>query len=124
MEVHIPEGAPLTPEDCEASVERAKEFFEKYYPQFEYKYFTCHSWLMDDTLKEILSENSNMIKFQNMFELYHKEKSDDILKYVFKWDTKRANLRFQIPFSSFADKIKKLAMSGKEFYAALGVFEK
>lgn len=124
MEVHIPEGSPLTPEECEASVERAKEFFEKYYPQFEYKYFTCHSWLMDDTLKEILSENSNMIKFQNMFELYHKEESDDILKYVFKWSTRRSNLRFEVPFSSFAEKVKKLAMSGKAFYAALGVLEK
>lgn len=124
MEVHIPEGAPLTQEECEKSFSLAREFFAKYYPEFEYKYFTCHSWLMDDTLKELLSKESNIVKFSDMFEHFHSEKDDAILRYVFKWNTARYNLDNFPATSSFAQKIKEHIKSGKDFYSALGVKDK
>jgi len=124
IEVHIPEGAPLTYEECEKSFERAKEFFNEFYPDFDYKCFTCHSWLMDDTLDELLSENSNMIKFKNMFRRYHREEDFAILRYVFKWNTKKSNVRHAVVSSSFAEKVKKHTLSGKSFYCAYGVRSK
>ena len=124
MEVHIPEGEALTTSECERSFRLAKEFFSKYYPEFEYKHFTCHSWLMDDTLKELLSEDSNIVKFSNMFEHFEKEKDDSILRYVFNWNTTRNNLKNAYAASSFAQKIKKHIADGKDFYSAFGIRDK
>ncbi len=124
IEIHIPEGESLTIEKCKESISLAKDFFKKYFPEFEYKHFTCHSWLMDDTLKELLSENSNIIKFMDMFERFHPEKDDAILRYVFNWKTTRLNLHKESANSSFAVKIKDYIKNNRDFYSAYGVIDK
>ena len=102
----------------------AVEFFEKYYPEYEYRYFTCLSWLMDDTLDELLDKDSNILKFKSMFERFHKEKDDAILRYVFKSNTTRLNLNDVVASTSFAQKVKKWIRDGKDFYEVYGVLEK
>lgn len=124
LEVHIPENGSFTPEECEASFEKAKKFFATYYPEFEYKCFTCHSWLLDPTLKEFLSPESNIIKFQDRFTRVHDDVSEAILRYVFQWNTTSVNLKQAVAASSFAAKIKKAVMSGKTFYETFGAIEK
>lgn len=124
IEIHIPEGAPLTPLECQKSIEAAKVFFAKYYPEFEYEYFTCHSWLLDSTLKELLNENSNILKFQQMFDIKQEDDSLAILTYVFTWDTNIRNLPTKVCNSSFAEKVKKYALSGKKFHETLGYIKK
>lgn len=124
IEVHIPEGEPLNNEKCKESINMAKKFFEEYFPEFKYNHFICNSWLMDDTLKELLSPESNMIKFMSMFQKFHKKKDDAILRYVFKWNTTRMNLRNAVVTSSFADKVQKHILGGKDFYSAYGVMDK
>jgi hypothetical protein len=52
--VHIPAVGPLTPEECKKSFDAADCFFAKYFSDISYVYYTCHSWLLDDTLKKIL----------------------------------------------------------------------
>ena len=47
--IHIPKGAPLDREACLDSIRQAKEFFPNYYPEFSFKGFTTHSWLLDPT---------------------------------------------------------------------------
>ena len=42
IEIHIPESGPLQKSECEKSVKIAKVFFAEYFPEFEYKCFTCH----------------------------------------------------------------------------------
>ena len=123
IEIHIPEGEPLDIEECKKSVAQAEEFFERFFPEFEYKGFTCHSWLLDKSLKELLGENSNIIKFQNMFEIVFEEKSDAILKYVFKWDTKRRNVADYTAKTSFSKAVKEAVLSGHEFYESYGILK-
>ena len=120
IEVHIPEGGGLTPEACDASFAMAKEFFTKFYPEFDYCCFTCHSWLLDDTLCKFIKPESNMIQFQNRFQVVSKEKSDAILRYTFAWNTTRSSLKNRVATSSFAQKVKEHALSGGEFYEAEG----
>ena len=108
-------------EDCQKSIEKAKEFFATYYPEFQYKCFTCHSWLLDETLGEILKPNSNILGFKNMFHIVERTESDAILKYVFNWNTIRRKIRSEIPNSSFATKVKERALAGGKFYENLGV---
>lgn len=64
LNVHIPAGEPLRIEECQKSFEQAKEFFEG-----EYQVYVCDSWLLSPHLKEILPETSNIIGFQNLFEI-------------------------------------------------------
>jgi len=79
------------------------------------------SWLLDTSLKQLLGETSNIIRFQNMFAVLYEEKSDAILRYVFRWDCTREMLP-QMPCSSgFAKKVKELTLAGQEFHVSYGV---
>jgi len=123
MEIHIPEGPALTPEACQDSIARARAFFAEYYPEYEYKCFTCHSWLLDDSLKELLSPDSNILRFQELFHIVQRDPSDAILRYVFRWDAKRRTLNHCVSSSSFAEKVKTRALSGGSFFECLGVLK-
>lgn len=123
IEMHIPSTGSLKNELCVEAVKKAGEFFKKFYPEYEYKFFTCDSWLLDLTLGEFLDEKSNIIKFQNMFDIVHKEKSDKTLKYVFDWSATRENLS-QFPCNTeLAKKVKAHALSGKDFYRTYGILK-
>lgn len=124
LEIHIPAVGPLTPGECERSITRAKEFYARFYPEYDYKCFTCHSWLLDSSLKELLGEGSNILRFASMFTVTHEEVSDAIFKYVFKWDTRRDTLQDAVPASSFAERVKKRGMEGAPFRESFGYIAK
>ncbi len=123
IDVHIPEGEPLTPEECDKSFAEAREFFKKYFPEFKYEYFTCHSWLLDDTLDELLPETSNVIKFKARFDRVHTEKENMLLRYIFKWNVNETNLRHAYPISDFAAEVKRRVLSGKDFNITYGILK-
>ncbi len=124
IEVHIPEAGALHRADCEASLAAAREFFAKFFPEYNYKCFTCHSWLLDASLKEILGEESNINKFREMFTLDFAEQSDAILKYVFRWNATRNQVLKMPCASSFAQKVKNRVRAGGVFYETVGWIEK
>ena len=124
IEVHIPEGESLSREACVESLDMAREFFAKYFPEIEYTVFTCHSWLLDETLGEFLSEGSNILKFADLFTIVAQHPSNALLRYIFRWDRKREQLEEVEPPSSFAKRIKDAAMQGKEFHQGLGYINK
>lgn len=124
MEVHIPEGDKLTAENCAKSFALAREFFKKHFPDFEYTVFTCHSWLLDNTLKNYLPEDSGIVKFGDMFDKVKNDESYALIKYLFEWDTTPLNVKYRYPTSSLAAKIQKAVLSGQRFYETLGVIEK
>ena len=124
LEMHIAEGDSLTPEKCENSLSLARAFFNKHFPEFEYDKFTCHSWLLDETLLTFVGKDSNIAKFRNMFEIRSSEESDDALKYVFRFDATRENLSSFTPKSSLAKKIYDHVLSGGKLHCALGVIGK
>lgn len=124
MEIHIPACGPLKYEECMDSIEKAKAFFAEYFPEFEYKCFTCHSWLLDRSLEELLGSKSNIIRFQSMFDIVSEEKSDAILKYVFKWNTTRDKLKDIHCTEGFPGKVKSRIASGGDFFEAVGIIKK
>lgn len=124
VEIHIPEGEKLDITECKKSIENAKQFFKEYFPQFEYEYFSCYSWLLDDELKNYLKADSNILNFGNMFTRVHKEPSTAIIRYVVRWDATLQNLNEITPNSIFAERIKQAVLAGKEFYEVLGVIKK
>lgn len=123
LEVHIPAVGPLNYDECVESLKEGKEFFARYFPEFKYSYRTCHSWLLDTTLKEHIKAGSNILKFQELFDITELEESDDIIKYVFSWDARRYNLKQKSAEGSLAAAVKKHVAKGGSFYCGIGVIK-
>lgn len=64
LHVHIPEGEKLDTVRCLESLEQADQFFDD-----SYRYYDCLSWLLSPELKKILPKDSNIIRFQGMFQI-------------------------------------------------------
>ena len=124
IEIHIPAAGPLYESECRESIEAAREFFAKYYPDYAYKAFTCHSWLLDSSLKDLLPEDSNILKFAALFDIECEEESFEILRYVFKRTTNSKNVKHAYPTSSFAERVKRATLSGAKFHESLGVIDR
>ena len=84
--MHIPESGPMTPEACDASIDRARDFFAHHFPEDGCRVITCGSWLLDDQLAEYLPSSSNIIRFQRRFNLLPGGRvcDDDIVWFVFR----------------------------------------
>ena len=123
IDIHIPAGEPMDNEACKEAIRMAQKFFGEYFPEFKYQCFTCHSWLLDRTLKQFLDKGSNILAFQGLFDVVSTEESDALLKYIFAWDATRERLDKYESKSGLAKKVKNYAQSGCKFYVPYGVID-
>ena len=87
--IHIPSNADFSPPAVDKSLQNAKNFFALYYPDLVNVEYRCHSWLLDSQLKEMLDENSNIINFQNRFEIFDKGEADtEFIEWIFNTKSK------------------------------------
>jgi hypothetical protein len=90
ISLHIPEAGPMTPEAVEASLDEARAFFPRHFPDEHYTAFSCGSWLLDPQLLKYLPEDSNIVRFQRRFELEPYAEPDgidcdvEVLRFVFR----------------------------------------
>ena len=90
ISLHIPESGPLTPEAVTASLDEARAFFPRHFPDERYTAFSCGSWLLDPQLQEYLPGDSNIVRFQRRFELEPYEEPEgldadtEVLRFVFR----------------------------------------
>ena len=85
LSVHIPDGGDISPAACEDSYARAIRLFARYAPDWKPKAFHCESWMLSPELKEMLSEGSNILAFQQTYERYAiPSEGKDVLNFVFK----------------------------------------
>ncbi len=119
--VHIPPTGPLCVEEAKESLDMARTFFAKYFPGMEYSYFSCLSWLLDETLKAYLPAESNILKFAELFNVVEAHPSDDIIRFVFGSSATRENMDTWKCRSSFAQRIKAAIAEGKVFYETRGL---
>lgn len=120
IEIHIPSGDRLSKEEIDNSFDLAKDFFATFFPNYEYKYFTCHSWLLDETLNNFLKPTSNIILFANRFTILEKKPSYAILKFTFTWDTTKENLSTKTPTTKLNECIQSAVLNDTKFYEPLG----
>lgn len=66
LNVHIPAGESLDYEKCLESFRMAEKFFPS---KQKTNLYMCDSWLLSPRLKEVLEAESNILRFQNMFEI-------------------------------------------------------
>lgn len=86
LSIHIPDFlGPMTPEACDASIAQAREFFATHFPDELYRRAVCSSWLLDPHLKDYLPPSSNIVQFQNRFEVAEGGRDSDktVLQFVF-----------------------------------------
>lgn len=121
IELHIPSDADFSPGAVERSLEEAKEFFRKYFPEIGTAEYCCHSWLLDGRLREMLKEGSNIIDFQRRFEIVEAgEESTEFIEWVFERDASDTDYEGFPENTSLQRKLKKLLLSGGKLRNAYG----
>lgn len=120
ISVHIPSDAKLLDDKIDASLEAAKEFMKQFFPEYAACKYVCESWLLSLKLNELLSENSNIIKFQKRFEVVKMFWDDDgYIEWLFQApeDTPHDKLRED---TSLQRKVKEILQKGEKIGAGYG----
>lgn len=122
--LHIPSDADLSKEAVDRSLEQAEIFFRTYYSDFEYEKYTCESWLLSPALKLLLPPKSNILSFQDRFNIIQEDKED---KEYIEW-------LFQVPLhtpykdlpevTSLQKKGKELLLNGGAIGSAYGIMKR
>lgn len=67
--VHIPQGEKLTYSECVKSLINSKEFFEKHYIDYEFRFYFCESWLLYSENFMFMTPGCNILQFQSLFDI-------------------------------------------------------
>lgn len=111
--IHIPSDADFSPFAVDKSLQKAKEFLDKYYPEISNTEYRCHSWLLDSQLKGMLSKNSNIIDFQNRFEIFDEGEVDAEFEFIeWLYNTKTTDYTTLPENTSLQKNMKKHILSG------------
>lgn len=117
IRLHIPPLGKMTPEMIDKTIEAAKEFAKKHFPEFEYKAFVCHSWLMDTQLDTLLNPESNIVKFSQRFHrLTLKSKGEDVFNFIFNKPDMNFKIQDLPENSSLQKTLKEHYLDGKAIY--------
>lgn len=119
VKLHIPAGEKLDIEKVTKSIENSKLLLKKYY-NVENPRYICESWLLSQEIFQMLDENSNIVKFQELFDIKRdKNGIDDILNFVF-------NIRECEDYTNLSEKtslqrkIKTFLINGGKIYNGYG----
>lgn len=115
IEVHIPQGAPLDMEEVHTSYLQAKPFFAKYFPEYEYKYFVCGSWLLDHHFKDFLKPTSNILKFASEYDVIYWIPSNDAMRRLFELNPNKG------PENSFQRNVRTFVENGGQLLEGYGI---
>jgi len=85
ISLHIPTDVDLRPGVLQPSLREGLSEFCRLFPEYAGKNVYCHSWLLSPQLKEFLPEDSNILRFQELFDIGQDElPGRDVLLWVFK----------------------------------------
>lgn len=124
IEVHIPREPALLREDCLASFSQSRTFFATYFPDFAWKEYTCLSWLLDSELKNLLSSESNILQFQDLFDVVSEDAADALLPMVFGRGVTRENIAECECKTSLARKVRDRMLAGVDFHESYGILKR
>lgn len=123
IKIHIPKGSKLDIELVKKSIRDSKKEIEKIFKINNYEYI-CNSWLCSNQIHEVVDKDSNIYKFQ---ELFNVEDGDscvtDILNFVY--NLQECNDYNMLEESTSLQKIlKNELLNGKDFSVGCGVLKK
>lgn len=121
--VHIPAGSPLTPAECDESLRRVRPFFRRHFPEHAFRVATCTSWLLDDQLASYLPPTSNIIRFQQRFELVPGAKVDDEGTFLFVFDRGSGSIDELVPRTTLERALIDHVHTGRHWHLRTGWLE-
>lgn len=120
ISIHIPSDSVFTPQRCDRSLEKARAFFAKYFPEYDGKDYVCWSWLLAPELENLLPPDSNIIAFQHRFLIQELDYSDtEYIQWVFK--TKNLPLENLPEDTALQKKMKQHLLNGGKLGNGQGV---
>lgn len=120
---HVPSDASFAPDVIDASIEASKVFFARYFPECAAYPYVCESWLMSQTLAKLLKPQSNILQFQQRFNIVEEYPDDrEFYQWIFgvPADTPTHQLAEN---TSMQRAVKQLLLSGGKIGAAMGVMK-
>ena len=76
---HIPGGPGYEPARLKSSIQWARDFFDRYFPEIPVKGFGSESWLYDPHHRLLLKEDSKIIQMQNQMYVYPIESGAEMM---------------------------------------------
>lgn len=136
--IHIPQGEKLNYDECINSLKTADDFFKKYFPDYNYNYYFCESWLIFENNREFMAENSNILKFMSLFDIHYsinfeeqaferifgKEINFNSLLYKLNRNKRKSDINSLTEFTSLQKSAKHYLQSGKKLGIGIGTIPK
>ena len=119
VSLHIPTDVDLRPEVLRPSMKTGLAEFYRLFPEHRGKKVYCHSWLLSPLLKDFLPEGSNILRFQELFDMAPEgTPGNDVLLWVFK-NPKLPKADYP-ENTSLQRKLKQFFLDGGQFVEGLG----
>ena len=124
ISIHIPSDTRLEADRLNDSVQKAKAFFEAYFPEWQELPMICESWLLSPALKEMLPSGSRIRRFQDAFDLTEENPDDPAaLEWVFYVaEGQRDSVKYEdLPENTSLQRtMKAMLLAGKQPGSARG----
>lgn len=121
ISMHIPSDAVFTEELVDSSLTMARDFFAEHFPEYTGCNYVCNSWLLSPKLRLLLGEASNIIRFQERFDLISTDPLDrEFVEWLFQapvqtnYDELKEN-------TSLQRKAKKMLLQGEKIGSGYGI---
>jgi hypothetical protein len=119
ISLHIPTDVDLRAEVLRPSMREGLAEFYRLFPEYVGRKVYCHSWLMSPQLRELLPEGSNILKFQEMFDMSPETNpGNGVLLWVFK--NPKLPLEEMPENTSLQRKLKRFLLDGGQFLEGRG----
>ena len=128
IKLHIPAGEKLDEMSVKESLQNCARFIKKYFFEIrDYKnivYF-CRSWILSKELKLFLDSDTNIMKFQKMFDIIGSlEAKEEFLEFVFNANFKRVK-DDRLPEETYLQKkVKKYLLNNGVLHEGIGIVKK
>ena len=120
LSLHIPSDASLDPEACRSSHEAARAFFAVHFPACARAPVVCSSWLLHPALKELLGGESNIVRFQSLFDIVRVDEDDRSYR-AFVFRRTDGDIADYPENTTLQRRLKQYLLAGGRFGSASGV---
>ena len=122
IKIHIPRGNKLDISSVNKSIDDSKKEIEKIFKISNWQY-VCNSWILSNQIHELVDKDTNIYKFQVLFDVKDGEVCiNDILNFVYEME-KCDNYSLLPENTKLQKKIKEQLLNGKEFYLGIGILK-
>ena len=119
---HIPRGADMTPEHVEASMAEAVVLMKRYYPEFDFKFIVCTTWMIDPKLLDVLPENSKIAHFIRHFVVHPSGDTAGNACMGYVWPGETCPTEELPEKTSLQRGIKKMMLEGSYIFWTTGIW--